>query len=862
MATLFNTKIKDTYQSLLKLEDNTILTTTSKNITDGLGNASPLYMSTTRIGIGTNAPTSALTINGSITFSSYNNTIASGSFPLNAIYTASVVLCSSISDSGGVGISFTNSGGSAYARFGFPGNLNNTIGQSTYGVVPDLGARLGVRGAGSTSATSSLLVQNSAGTDSLRVYDDRIVEVPYRIHTPFIRNQNGNLVLYSGNFEVEIQSGNPNNGSGSLRTTGDITTTDNQTKNIINVNNLVPSTSASFNTLNGFAFTSAITQTTGTIRGLFINPTLNASTDFRAIETVRGNVILGSTSGNLLLGTTTDNGAKLRIEGGDLSITGYQPKIILNGTSTGQSYMRTNLAVEGYGLIGGIGLNTDTWLVQSAPGGVAYNIAASMHFKVNGTNPLTSTASHWLAGDPGKGSGYQFLTTHYNGRNQYLPSAWYGPEISGGIVGLQQFNIGYEPKQYAGAGFTFVGVGLSGVVTDPFTRVTEFNPIRIDYSLASGGSNITARGVYYKPTFTSVYPLLVNNAFESTSGSLVMSGNASRVSSTIARGAYLNQTLSPANMTGDTLIGLDINPTFTSSATQISTFTYVGGSGYTFQTTWTNIPLTGGTGTGATVNITVGAGNLVTAVSMANRGTGYTVNDVLTLPAQNMTQSTGFSVTVTAVGASTFNSYGLLVRNGSVGIGTSTPTARLQVQGTGSTSVTTSLLVQNSLGTAALQVADNGNTSLGSPNFNDRLEVYGNILIRANDRIRLAGTSDGNTALYATGGANAQMNVKNGSTSVFDFTFGTIGATTRMLRVNSHDSTTPSVVVGNNATSVASAVLVAESTTQGFLPPRMTDAQIRAIASPVNGLVAYNTTIDHLCVYQGGAWVKFNHSPM
>jgi hypothetical protein len=508
-------------------------------------------------------------------------------------------------------------------------------------------------------------------------------------------------------------------------------------------------------------------------------------------------------------------------------------------------------------------MNTDTWLTPgSGSGGYAGNFPATIHFKVNGTNPLTSTNSHWWAGDGGKGAGYQFLTTHYSSKNNYIPTAWYGPEISGGIVGLQQFNIGYEPKQFAGAGFTFVGVGLSGVVTDPFTRVTEFNPIRIDYSLASGGSNITARGVYYKPTFTSVYPLLVNNAFESTSGSLVMSGEASRVSSTIARGAYLNQTLRPANMTGDTLIGLDINPTFTSSATQISTFTYIGGTGYTYQTIWENIPLTGGTGTGATVNITVGAGNLVTAVSMANRGTGYTVNDVLTLPAQNMTQSTGFSVTVTAVGASTYNSYGLLVRNGSVGIGTSTPTARLQVQGTGSTSATTSLLVQNSLGTAALQVADNGNTSLGSPNFNDRLEVYGNILIRANDRIRLAGTSDGNTALYATGGANAQMNVKNGSTSVFDFTFGTIGATTRMLRVNSHDSTTPSVVVGNNATSVASAVLVAESTTQGFLPPRMTDAQIRAIASPVNGLVAYNTTTDHLCVYQGGAWVRINHSPM
>ena len=86
MATLFNTKIKDTYQSLLKLEDNTILTTTVKNVTDGLGNASPLYMSTTqvrigstsgsamywdnvnnRLGIGTSSPTQALSVNGTIT---------------------------------------------------------------------------------------------------------------------------------------------------------------------------------------------------------------------------------------------------------------------------------------------------------------------------------------------------------------------------------------------------------------------------------------------------------------------------------------------------------------------------------------------------------------------------------------------------------------------------------------------------------------------------------------------------------------------------------------------------------------------------------------------------------------------------
>jgi hypothetical protein len=151
-----------------------------------------------------------------------------------------------------------------------------------------------------------------------------------------------------------------------------------------------------------------------------------------------------------------------------------------------------------------------------------------------------------------------------------------------------------------------------------------------------------------------------------------------------------------------------------------------------------------------------------------------------------------------------------------------------------------------------------GNVSLGSPNINDKLEVYGNILVRANDKIRLAGTSDGNTALYATGGAAAQLNVKNGGASVFDVTFGTIGSTTRMLRVGSYDSNIAGfaigVLIGVNATAVPSSVLTVESTTQGFLPPRMTNAQMLAIATPSEGLVVYDLTNRKLCCYDGSTW--------
>jgi hypothetical protein len=52
MATLSGNKIKDTYQSLVKFSDNGNITVGAKQLTDGFGNNSPLYLSTTQIGIG------------------------------------------------------------------------------------------------------------------------------------------------------------------------------------------------------------------------------------------------------------------------------------------------------------------------------------------------------------------------------------------------------------------------------------------------------------------------------------------------------------------------------------------------------------------------------------------------------------------------------------------------------------------------------------------------------------------------------------------------------------------------------------------------------------------------------------------
>lgn len=53
---------------------------------------------------------------------------------------------------------------------------------------------------------------------------------------------------------------------------------------------------------------------------------------------------------------------------------------------------------------------------------------------------------------------------------------------------------------------------------------------------------------------------------------------------------------------------------------------------------------------------------------------------------------------------------------------------------------------------------------------------------------------------------------------------------------------------------VASAIIQADSTTQGFLPPRVTTAQMNAISSPAVGLMVFNTDTLTIQVYNGSVW--------
>jgi hypothetical protein len=186
MATLFNTKIKDTYQSLLKLEDNTILTTTSKNITDGLGNASPLYLSTTQVRIGSNSA-SAMYWDNTNNRLGIGTSAPSAPLEIRGITNSSIVL-----RVGGLTPGRDFIFNPYYATNTYGGFFSNESGNITLGASlgTDNGSGIGIilgapagtrtallhlKGTGSTSATTSLLVQNSSAVDLLKLQDNGVL---------------------------------------------------------------------------------------------------------------------------------------------------------------------------------------------------------------------------------------------------------------------------------------------------------------------------------------------------------------------------------------------------------------------------------------------------------------------------------------------------------------------------------------------------------------------------------------------------------------------------------------------------------------------------------------------------------------
>jgi hypothetical protein len=68
------------------------------------------------------------------------------------------------------------------------------------------------------------------------------------------------------------------------------------------------------------------------------------------------------------------------------------------------------------------------------------------------------------------------------------------------------------------------------------------------------------------------------------------------------------------------------------------------------------------------------------------------------------------------------------------------------------------------------------------------------------------------------------------------------------------------ILAGTTGSMDSTAILQADSTAKGFLPPRMTTTQRDAIGSPTSGLMIYNSTTNKLNVYTGSNWEVISSS--
>jgi hypothetical protein len=155
--------------------------------------------------------------------------------------------------------------------------------------------------------------------------------------------------------------------------------------------------------------------------------------------------------------------------------------------------------------------------------------------------------------------------------------------------------------------------------------------------------------------------------------------------------------------------------------------------------------------------------------------------------------------------------------------------------------------------TQAMTLDASGNLGIGTTSPTSRLEIVGTnpkLTINANDSI------NGRTAtLSLISGSSADasstcqiMYGSSTSTSTGTLVFVEGDATERM-RLDSAGN----LGIGTSSPS-ASAILDAQSTTKGVRMPNMTTTQKNAISSPAAGLMVFDTTLAKLCVYSGSAW--------
>jgi hypothetical protein len=226
---------------------------------------------------------------------------------------------------------------------------------------------------------------------------------------------------------------------------------------------------------------------------------------------------------------------------------------------------------------------------------------------------------------------------------------------------------------------------------------------------------------------------------------LLIGGTVSGATLSTTRATHINATLLATGNT-TTLIGLDIQPTFTPGSFTGLTQLALRVSG------GTQIIGSGSTGTTLSVFSVDGSSGRLFDVSDDLSSTLFSVNTIAGLPVIEAFANS--SVVLGKYGQNT-----LVVSGTSVGIGTNATNGKLIVKGSGTTSGSTTVLIQNSATTTTLIINDAGNIGIGTSSPQAKLDVNGTMLLGS-----LSGDPSGsNGMIYYNTTTNKFRGYENGA---------------------------------------------------------------------------------------------------
>jgi hypothetical protein len=274
----------------------------------------------------------------------------------------------------------------------------------------------------------------------------------------------------------------------------------------------------------------------------------------------------------------------------------------------------------------------------------------------------------------------------------------------------------------------------------------------------------------------------------------------------------------------------------------------------------------------ARIGSNAGSINYGKIINLLDQSSGNRANTVVGLSIQKDSTNTNTSLQFQAIETT----------SGRVSIGWASGTysgALLDIRSVGALSTDIALRVRNSANTADLfSVLGNGTTALttlvatNAINISQPAGFYYPTLSFSNNggagqgsifgyngRLNLSSSriTPNSTLSIHFGyfdGNYAQLEVKAKDALATSNSFGILDSALSMyfFKVQNNGS----IGIGTTAAIVSSAKVQIDSTTQGFLPPRMTNAQRTAIASPAVGLMVYCTdAVEGLYVYKSTGWV-------